>query len=29
MLRQNPSIAMSVLTSAVKRLYADNLRSIQ
>jgi CRP/FNR family cyclic AMP-dependent transcriptional regulator len=29
MLRQNQSIAMSVLTSAVKRLYADNLRSIQ
>lgn len=29
MLRQNPSTAMSVLTSAVKRLYADNLRSVQ
>jgi CRP-like cAMP-binding protein len=29
LLRQSPSTAMSVLTSAVKRLYADNERSVQ
>jgi CRP-like cAMP-binding protein len=29
LLRQSPSTAMNVLVSAVKRLYADNLRGVQ